>query len=59
MKGKYLEFNPSKFFDDNEINNLTTEQLGRCVKEIIRGKTNLLSKYVRKGCDKISTSDEK
>lgn len=56
MKGEYLEFNLSKLFDDDdEINNLTTEQLGKYVKEVIRGKTNLLSKYIRAGCDETVT----
>ena len=57
---KYLEFNLSKiskFFDDNEINKLATEQFGKCVKEIIRGKTNLLSKYVKIGCDETSLEE--
>ena len=54
---KYLEFNLSNLFNDDEINNLTTEQLGKYVKEVIRGKTNLLSKYIRIGCDETSLED--
>ncbi len=54
---KYLEFNLSDLFNDDEINNLTTEQLGKYVKEVIRGKTNLLSKYIRIGCDETSLED--